>query len=115
MKSSVAPVRERGLKFQHENDYSAGLCRSRKGAWIEITTPQGNLAAYGVAPVRERGLKFKKRMEREAMITVAPVRERGLKFEQGSVVVLLVCRSRKGAWIEIQLIDGYIGKSLSLP
>ena len=23
------------------------LGRSRKGAWIEITTPQGNLAAYG--------------------------------------------------------------------
>ena len=58
---------------------AAFACRSREGAWIEITTPQGNLAAYGVAPARERGLKLH-------YIAKEPKN---------------FCRSREGAWIEI--------------
>ena len=56
-KANVAPARERGLKYQHQYKDQNSFGRSREGAWIEITTPQGNLAAYGVAPARERGLK----------------------------------------------------------
>ena len=34
------------------------ICRSREGAWIEITPERSNIIHdYAVAPVRERGLK----------------------------------------------------------
>ena len=32
----VAPVRERGLKYYPEDFVLVEICRSRKGAWIEI-------------------------------------------------------------------------------
>ena len=38
VKKSVAPVRERGLKFVSLAVYSAKIRRSREGAWIEITS-----------------------------------------------------------------------------
>ena len=54
----VAPVRERGLKY-NTSLYSFHLeCRSREGAWIEMyfNLPASPLSF--VAPVRERGLKY---------------------------------------------------------
>ena len=34
--TTVAPVRERGLKFQYNEYHREHQCRSCKGAWIEI-------------------------------------------------------------------------------
>ena len=101
----VAPVRERGLKYA--------------GAWAGKRSGK-------VAPVRERGLKYRWRRRRRWADLVAPVRERGLKFMYASAntgfAVSLPwgsvdwnrhwlafcwfwnCRSREGAWIEIQSI-----------
>ena len=56
-----------------------GICRSRKGAWIEILFKAADQSTFMVAPVRERGLKF--------FPTDLPCDNEG--------------RSRKGAWIEI--------------
>ena len=53
----VAPVRERGLKFFMNKRKGELLCRSRKGAWIEIALSANYNLGEGVAPVRERGLK----------------------------------------------------------
>ena len=57
---AVAPVRERGLKFDNlfvDEQYK--MRRSREGAWIEIVNGASALASqYNVAPVRERGLKY---------------------------------------------------------
>ena len=55
------------------------LCRSRKGAWIEITLTYDNAHVPWVAPARERGLKL----------------------NSGQYAVCMKRRSRKGAWIEI--------------
>ena len=59
---------------------------------------------YLVAPARERGLKLICIVIIVTLLLVAPARERGLKllrtFAEG---VGTVCRSRKGAWIEIRL------------
>ena len=77
----VAPVRERGLKYQ-------------KG------TVQGKLQP--VAPVRERGLKFgyittaassRCRSREEAWIEIASMT---------SPLGVHMCRSREGAWIEMR-------------
>ena len=78
------------------------MCRSRKGAWIEISSNYENQGTQGVvAPVRERGLKWLLRAKQGKMrrrsregawieiavrkssrrgTLVAPVRERGLKY-----------------------------------
>ena len=78
---SVAPVRERGLKYQSKpNGKKAIVCRSRKGAWIEIALVLVLESEVIVAPVRERGLK-------SSALQANVARENG--------------RSRKGAWIEI--------------
>ena len=54
----VAPVRERGLKLNPNNDLTnAPQRRSRKGAWIEIGIDNATCIIKSVAPVRERGLK----------------------------------------------------------
>ena len=56
----VAPVRERGLKSAVPcSSTSRKLCRSRKGAWIEIFIIYIYIYMpfLPVAPVRERGLK----------------------------------------------------------
>ena len=89
--SWVAPVRERGLKFYTTCGYHhAYYGRSRKGAWIEISTcfaPANTIVK--VAPVRERGLKFLGFQTFTIYDSVAPVRERGLKFKQSEK--LLFC------------------------
>ena len=54
----VAPVRERGLKYQHMFDQQVKARRSREGAWIEISFIGAIGGFAAVAPVRERGLKF---------------------------------------------------------
>ena len=57
--ASVAPVRERGLKYLLRLfQLILSLCRSRKGAWIEIDSSEGWTRGGEVAPVRERGLKY---------------------------------------------------------
>ena len=53
----VAPVRERGLKLILEMPCLKKTCRSREGAWIEISRCVNEHCRHGVAPVRERGLK----------------------------------------------------------
>ena len=55
---SVAPVRERGLKFAHSDAYLIIYGRSREGAWIEIKACFWSSGIEDVAPVRERGLKL---------------------------------------------------------
>ena len=99
---TVAPVRERGLKWLSCYRRLSFYRRSRKGAWIEIGITNWYDPAPRVAPVRERGLKCSgyhwrrscvdRRSRKGAWIeiyryTSARIRERG--------------RSRKGAWIEI--------------
>ena len=56
----VAPARERGLKFTLTYDDEHIRCRSREGAWIEITDYLFPTIKSPVAPARERGLKFNK-------------------------------------------------------
>ena len=99
---TVAPVRERGLKFNRPvveapkasgrsregawieiidifrtGKYNRG--RSREGAWIEIHFTIFNASSTVVAPVRERGLKSTQALREIQNELVAPVRERGLK------------------------------------
>ena len=54
----VAPVRERGLKSSAISILFSTLCRSREGAWIEISCGVSWRRCMFVAPVRERGLKY---------------------------------------------------------
>ncbi len=77
------------------------MCRSRKGAWIEINNLQRRWLKFDVAPVRERGLKLKINNLNIITIYVAPVRERGLKYISPKQFSVFNGRSRKGAWIEI--------------
>ena len=54
----VAPARERGLKYLLiKHLLMSAICRSRKGAWIEIARTLEGKSANSVAPARERGLK----------------------------------------------------------
>ena len=77
---TVAPVRERGLKYVQNLSFVAMILRrSREGAWIEI---------------------FPK-LRKHIALTVAPVRERGLKYFFNNAPTLHLSRSREGAWIEI--------------
>ena len=70
-----------------------------------------------VAPVRERGLKYGIDHRNGYWKRVAPVRERGLKSDVRDYSSTgFACRSREGAWIEINGVLDYILKSeLSLP
>ena len=100
------------------------VCRSREGAWIEIISFINYILTKCVAPVRERGLKYFPTLAAVPVEKVAPVRERGLKYclrgarcwqaevapvrERGlklntaqKAEIILTCRSREGAWIEI--------------
>ena len=77
---NVAPVRERGLKYEAKLYRRNCFSRSRKGAWIEIIQTVNSDKVGTVAPVRERGLK----LHQQIADFVSPVR-----------------RSRKGAWIEM--------------
>ena len=79
---SVAPARERGLKF---DDRLRG----------KLDNP--------VAPARERGLKSAPLLPRVLGRFVAPARERGLKFiAVRPLFARIERRSREGAWIEIR-------------
>ena len=62
--------------------------------------------------MRERGLKLLVLKLVLLTLPVAPVRERGLKLWSVLLVVLLVGRSREGAWIEISLSDA--GEALAI-
>ena len=111
----VAPVRERGLKYHGTTRCRLNCSRSRKGAWIEITSLFVCTTAPGVAPVRERGLKLNVYLPLPLIKLVAPVRERGLKLPASAdIFSWFLRRSRKGAWIEIHVdIDaGDAGRSL---
>ena len=70
------------------------MCRSRKGAWIEIDIAAANNPGGDVAPARERGLKLKVKLL--------------LLFQVKS-------RSRKGAWIEMVIVKKKIMPTMSLP
>ena len=48
-------------------------------------------------------------------MSIAPVRERGLKFEFQLAFIRAVHRSRKGAWIEINIMSDTRLKNVSLP
>ena len=60
-KTTVAPARERGLKFGfYLVTQRRSHRRSREGAWIEICRGAATAAsAAEVAPARERGLKYR--------------------------------------------------------
>ena len=79
------------------------LCRSREGAWIEMSYSRYVLGRDTVAPARERGLKsvVVPRAGGYAL-TVAPARERGLKWLSSAAARPIASRSREGAWIEIR-------------
>ena len=78
--TSVAPVRERGLKSKDPKQRTYQHSRSRKGAWIEMHVESVCIMTCLVAPVRERGLKYQRDVVMPAQAAVAPVRERGLKL-----------------------------------
>ncbi len=77
------------------------MSRSRKGAWIEISLHIHLYNKHSVAPARERGLKFSYHKQDSRGIAVAPARERGLKFHTDNSKLVILRRSRKGAWIEM--------------
>ena len=70
-----------------------------------------------VAPARERGLKCKRVVYAGMGSAVAPARERGLKYSLiRHMLRSVICRSRKGAWIEIRLVyDKWVNLCGSLP
>ena len=55
---TVAPARERGLKFLSNADELLTPGRSREGAWIEMDMFDFYWPSFAVAPARERGLKY---------------------------------------------------------
>ena len=95
----------------HSNNavYRWLICRSRKGAWIEIRFCLTKAKLSLVAPVRERGLKFLCCKPITIDHSVAPVRERGLKLASVlNLAMILASRSRKGAWIEIIVAENQL-------
>ena len=77
---TVAPVRERGLKFASVSAAIFNSCRSREGAWIEMC----------LAGATKRLILSRSR--EGAWIEI---------FAAVSMVISIVGRSREGAWIEI--------------
>ena len=57
VRSSVAPARERGLKWLRAHNGLPIRCRSREGAGIEIWFYVPERLVFAVASARERGLK----------------------------------------------------------
>ena len=77
-------------------------CRSREGAWIEITVE--NVMLYLTEGRSREGAWIEMICIglRSLFLVVAPVRERGLKSCIAICVGWLgICRSREGAWIEM--------------
>ena len=76
---AVAPARERGLKLLMHNLLIVGICRSRKGAWIEIR--QWAVRCMHEASRSRKGAWIEISVSRLFLIKrfVAPARERGLK------------------------------------
>ena len=100
---TVAPVRERGLKYGRTAcvalPYLVAPVRERGLKFFLICN---DLYWRWVAPVRERGLKLLLPPICWRRRQVAPVRERGLKSAR--LLQQQDCqigRSREGAWIEI--------------
>ena len=79
----VAPARERGLKLLQVLLQAVFLGRSRKGAWIEITSERSNI------------IHDYRRSRKGAWIEINTPSQRTTPQP---------CRSRKGAWIEISAI-----------
>ena len=122
----VAPARERGLKsYSLNTNQDKGYCRSREGAWIEITCGYHH-ACFLICRSREgawieitcgyhHACFLICRSREGAWIEialsanynlgegVAPARERGLKYDCTYRYETYRCRSREGAWIEIFL------------
>ena len=48
-------------------------------------------------------------------VSVAPARERGLKYYPEDFVLVEICRSREGAWIEIEIESKKAVNAASLP
>ena len=98
----VAPVRERGLKFQTILSYIPGGCRSRKGAWIEILRSVCRLSTRPCRSRKGAWIEINKQPIYDDVSAVAPVRERGLKsISSTRYGAMVIGRSRKGAWIEM--------------
>ena len=78
-------------------------CRSRKGAWIEITYAQ-SLDSWHLGRSRKGAwIEIYQRWIWNASLNVAPARERGLKYYKSNYKLWMAPRrSRKGAWIEIK-------------
>ena len=78
---NVAPLRERGLKYTWCTIFPPLIRRSFAGAWIEIIVRRGIRYNADVAPLRERGLKSDRYFHSVLSYMVAPLRERGLKLQ----------------------------------
>ena len=77
------------------------LCRSRKGAWIEIDCATGTWT-YTISRSRKGAwIEIPQNPTLLLSTAVAPVRERGLKCAEFGNDPRQLRRSRKGAWIEI--------------
>ena len=76
----VAPARERGLKFPTSNSPGARICRSRKGAWIEMKELRKNGERVPGRSRKGAWIEISVRAEFGNDPRVAPARERGLKF-----------------------------------
>ena len=79
MASSVAPARERGLKFVLFGLLIKLRSRSRKGAWIEILKPGIGADYFGRRSRKGAWIEIYTSKTRLKMRRVAPARERGLK------------------------------------
>ena len=82
------------MKLQYFVRHMQAVCRSRKGAWIEIQNVAARFENQSVAPVRERGLK-------------CAIAKQDTQMNKS--------RSRKGAWIEIASCTQRIAQSLVAP
>ena len=102
------------MKYKCSGITAERCSRSREGAWIEILLPELEQVLPCVAPARERGLKLYLYQAGTNFVRVAPARERGLKYPDLLFRLFHLCRSREGAWIEIdesELIE-FIMRSL---
>ena len=81
LRASVAPARERGLKFFGHDFRSDRRCRSREGAWIEIR--QWAIRCMHEASRSREGawIEILWTVRYLAVLLVAPARERGLKYQ----------------------------------